>query len=59
MTATEAFTFLVQRSLDAAKARRLMELATSTKGQAKILDALAHEFESAILPKSVLLQVPT
>lgn len=59
MTAKEAFTVLVQRSLDAAKARRYVELATSKKGQAKILDALAHDFESAILPKSVLSQVST
>lgn len=48
MNATETFTVFVTRALSPEKARRIVELATSKKGQAKILDALCHEFESAI-----------
>ena len=54
MTPTEAFTTLVQATLEPSKARRFAELASSKKGRAKLLDALAHQFESAIRPNAVL-----
>jgi hypothetical protein len=48
MNATEAFTAFVTRVLVPAKARRFKLLASSKKGQSKVLDGLCHEFEQAI-----------
>ena len=48
MNATEAFATFVTRVLVPAKAMRFAVLASSKKGQRKILDGLCHEFESAI-----------
>jgi hypothetical protein len=48
MNATEAFTAFVTRVLVPAKARRFSALASSRKGQRKVLDELCHEFDPAI-----------
>lgn len=53
MTPTEAFTNFVHRCLIAAKRDRYAGLASTEKGRPKILNALCHEFERAINPKSV------
>jgi hypothetical protein len=53
MNAIEAFTTFVQRGLIAAKAHRFTVLASSKKGQRKVLDGLCHEFEPAIRESAV------
>jgi hypothetical protein len=53
MNATEAFTAFVTRVLVPTKARRFAVLASSTKGQRKVLDGLCHEFEPAIRDAAV------
>jgi len=59
MTATEALSTLVQATLESSKARRFVALATSKKRQSKLLDSLAHHFESAVKPETVVAQVPS
>lgn len=53
MDAQEAFTNLVNRVLERGKAERFTSLSATKKGQRKILVGLCHEFEPAILEKSV------
>jgi hypothetical protein len=51
--APSAFTAFVHRTLTSDKARRFAALAETPKGQRKVLRALCHEFEPAILPHAV------
>jgi len=51
--APSAFTAFVRRALEPEKARRFSALAETPKGRRKILQALCHEFESAIRPQVV------
>ena len=53
MDAPSAFAAFVQRTLTPDKARRFSALAETPKGQRKVLQALCHEFEPAILPQAV------
>lgn len=48
MNASEAFSAFITRALNPAKAGRFAVLASSKKGQRKLLDGLHHEFEPAI-----------
>ena len=49
MTAAEAFTQFASRALSTSKAKRFASLASSEKGQHKILEVLCHKFEEAVL----------
>ena len=49
----------MQATLESSKARRFIELAATKKGQSKLLEALSHQFESAIRPIAVLAGVPS
>jgi hypothetical protein len=53
MNAEEAFAEFVKRVLTPNKARRYAALASSKKGQRKILDGLCHDFEPAIRPTAI------
>ncbi len=53
MDAPDAFVAFVKRALVPDKARRFAALAETKKGQRKILRALCHEFEPAIMPQAV------
>ncbi len=53
MDAPSAFTAFVQKALEPEKARRFAALAETEKGRRKVLRALSHEFEPAILPRVV------
>src|SRR5262245_11028703 len=53
MKAFDAFAEFVTRALVPAKAKRLTELASSKKGQRKVLDGLCHELENAIRNKAI------
>lgn len=53
MDAQVAFETLVQRVLAPEKARRFVALSSSKGGRIKILKALCHEFEPAILPSAL------
>ena len=53
MDAQQAFTHFVSRVLVPPKAERFASLATTKKGQRKILDDLCHKFEPAIPPAVV------
>ncbi|MGI8978873.1 MAG: hypothetical protein ACR2FY_06580 [Pirellulaceae bacterium] len=48
MTASEAFVKFVSKVLIPAKAKRFSALASTTKGQRSILDALSHDLERAV-----------
>jgi hypothetical protein len=48
MDAQQTFTNFVQKTLSLEKAERFTALATSKKGQQKILESFYHQFESAI-----------
>lgn len=48
MNAQQTFTHFVQKALSPEKAERFAGLATSKKGQRKILESLNHQFEPAI-----------
>lgn len=53
MDAQRAFTQFVQRCLSSQKARRLIELSATQKGQQKILASLYHKFEVAVRSDAV------
>src|SRR5688500_12370478 len=53
MDAQEALIAFVSRVLVREKAERFGALATTRKGQQKILAALCHEFGNAILPSTI------
>ena len=48
MDAQETFTHFVQKTLSSEKAERFTALASSKKGQRKILESLYHQFEPTI-----------
>jgi hypothetical protein len=53
MNASDVFVAFVNRALVPAKAQRYVNLASTLKGQHKILNGLCHEFESAIRENAV------
>lgn len=53
MNPSDVFVAFVNRALLPAKAQRLVNLASTKKGQHKILDGLSHKFESAIRESSI------
>ena len=50
--AQQAFVKFVKRTVTPEKARRFAALAETKNGQRKLLDALSHEFESAIVAQA-------
>jgi hypothetical protein len=53
MNASEAFVAFVARVLVPAKARRLAALASTKKGQKKIVHGFSHDFEPAVRPAAI------
>lgn len=53
MNSQQAFVHFVNRVLAREKAVRFTSLSATKKGKRKILDALCHEFEPAILPTAI------
>ena len=53
MTASEAFVAFVTGFLVPTKARRFAALASTKKGQRRILDGLSHQFEHAVRPGAI------
>lgn len=53
MTPTDAFAHFAKRVLVPSKAERFIVLASSKKGKRKVLEALCHDFEAAVLKSAI------